>query len=339
MPKVEFPVRRIVISEPRKLRFEEVNNPKREEDEALLKVRYVGICGTDLHTYRGTNLMVKYPIVPGHELCCEVIESKERFSPGDMVVVEPLLPCHQCYPCRLGRYNCCENLRVLGVHTDGGMTEEIALPLDLLFRLPHTTDPSLGPLVETLSIGYHACNRGRVESGDDVLVIGAGPIGSGAAIVAKERGARVGIVDKLESRLRLSKELGIDFSLKADGEIESQILRMFGSRPTVVIEAVGSPQTLELGLQVVSPAGRVVFVGWTAESPKWRPDLFLRKELDLLGSRNSLGIFPAVIDFLCRNQNKVKRFVTHRFGMDRVEEAMSLLDTSGSEAMKVIMKW
>ena len=332
-------MKRIVISGPRKVYSEDAPKSKRRADEALLKVHYVGICGTDLHTYRGSNLLVKYPIVPGHELCCEVIESKREFSPGDMVVVEPLLPCNRCYPCRLGRYNCCEHLRVLGVHTDGGMAEEIVLPLYVLHRLPRGADLSCGPLVETLSIGYHACNRGRIESRDDVLVIGAGPIGLGAALIAKERGARVGIVDKLESRLRVSKELGIDFCLQADGEIGSRIIRSFDCRPNVVIEAVGNPRTLELGFQIVSAAGRVVFVGWTAESPKWRPDLFLKKELDLLGSRNSRGIFPEVIDFYIRNQSKVKRFVTHRFKMDQIQEAMNLMDTSGTETMKVIMEW
>ena len=332
-------MRRIVIPEPRKIQFQDVPKPKRKANDALLKIRYVGICGTDLHTYRGANLLVKYPVVPGHELCCEVIESKEKLSPGDVVVVEPLLPCNRCYPCRLGRYNCCESLRVLGVHTDGGMAEEIVLPLDLLYQLPQGADPSCGPLVETLSIGYHACNRGRVESGDDVLVIGAGPIGLGTALIAKERGARVAIVDKLESRVRLSKELGVDFCYKADEEMEPQIIRKFGCRPSVVIEAVGDPRTLELGLQIVSAAGRVVFVGWTAESPKWRPDLFLKKELELLGSRNSRGVFPEVIDFYSRNQNTLKRLVTHRFRMDQIEDAMNLMDTSGTEAMKVIMEW
>lgn len=332
-------MRRIVIPEPGKIQFQEVPEPKSKADEALLKVRYVGICGTDLHTYRGSNLLVRYPVVPGHELCCEVIESKDKFSPGDVVVVEPLLPCGHCYPCRLGRYNCCEHLRVLGVQTDGGMAEEIALPLNLLYRLPRGADPSCGPLVETLSIGYHACNRARVESGDDVLVIGAGPVGSGAALIAKERGARVAIVDKLETRLRLSKELGVDFCLQADGEMESQIIRKLGLRPSVVIEAVGNPRTLELGLQIVSAAGRVVFVGWTAESPQWRPDFFLKKEIDLLGSRNSRGVFPEVIDFYWRNQSNVKRLVTHRFRMDQIEEAMNLMDTSGTEVMKVIMEW
>jgi L-gulonate 5-dehydrogenase len=219
------------------------------------------------------------------------------------------------------------------------MVEEMALPLSLLYPLPPGADPACGPLVETLSIGCHACNRGRVASEDDVLVIGAGPIGLGVALIAKEKGARVGIVDVLASRLRLADELGIDFCIQGDGETESGIIGSFGCRPNVVIEAVGNPKTLELGLQVVSAAGRVVVVGWTAEPPKWRPDLFLRKELDLLGSRNSRGIFPQAIDFICRNQSNVKRLVTHRFKFDRIEEAMNLIDTAGSQTMKVIMEW
>ena len=330
-------MKRVVFLEPREIRFEEVARPDRKSDEALLKVRYVGICGSDLHIYRGSNLLAKYPIVPGHELCCEVIESDEKYAPGDIVVVEPLLSCGSCYPCKNGRYNCCEQLKVLGVHIEGGMAEEISLPVNLLHRLPTGADPSCGPLVETLSIGYHACNRGRVESGDDLVVIGAGPIGLGAALIAKERGARVGVVDKLEARLRLAKELGIDFSFQADGETESKIIDRFGCRPNVVIEAVGSPMTLELGIQIASSAGRVVFVGWTSESPQWGPDLFLKKELDFLGSRNSCGIFPDVIDFYHKNQTKLRRMVTHRFRVDEIEKAMNLIDAYGAEVMKVIV--
>jgi len=332
-------MKRVVICGPRSIQIEEVPEPRRKPDEALLRVRYVGICGSDLHTYQGTSPLVTYPVIPGHELCCEVIESDKKFKPGDFVVVEPLLSCGCCYPCRLGRYNCCDQLKVLGVQVEGGMAEVIALPVRLLHPLPDNVDPSFAPLVEMLSIGYHACDRGRVEREDKVLVIGAGPIGLGAALVAKERGAKVGIVDPLESRLNLSGLLGVDFTFKADDELGPAILRLFGCRPNVVIEAVGSPTTLEQSLDVVSPAGRVVFVGWTSQSPQWRPDLFLKKELDLLGSRNSCGIFPDVVDFYCRNLEKLKRLVTHRFRMEEIAKAMQFIDAHGAQTMKVMMEW
>jgi L-gulonate 5-dehydrogenase len=332
-------MKRVVIPEPRKIRIEEVPSPKRNPGEILLRVHYVGICGSDLHTYQGSSPLAVYPVVPGHELCCEVIESGGELNPGDFVVVEPLLSCGRCYPCRVGRYNCCEQLKVLGVHTGGGMAEEIALPSNLLHRLPIGADPSFAPLVEMLSIGYHACDRGRVERGDNVLIFGSGPIGLGAALVAKDRGARVGIVDQLESRLRLSQELGIDFIFEVGDEMESKVIDRFGCRPSVVIEAVGNPKTLEQSLDIVSAAGRVVFVGWTSQSPQWRPDFFLKKELDLVGSRNSCGIFPDVIDFYCRNLGKLKRLVTHRFKMDEIEKAMNFIDTCGAQTMKVMMGW
>jgi threonine dehydrogenase-like Zn-dependent dehydrogenase len=332
-------MKRVVFREPRKIELEEVTRPKRKPGEALLKVLYVGICGSDLHTYRGSSTLITYPVIPGHELCCEVLESDEKLSPGDIVVVEPLLACGTCYPCRLGRYNCCENLKVLGVQTHGGMVEEISLPLKNLHPFPAGTEPSFGPLVETLSIGFHACDRGRVKSGDHVLVIGAGPIGLGAALIAKDRGAKVGIVDPLESRLRLAQELGLDFTSQGGSNTESDVVHQFGCKPNVVIEAVGSPKTLEQAIEIVSAAGRVVFVGWTSEPPQWRPDSFLKKELDLLGSRNSCGIFPDVIDFCCRNLDKIKRFVTHRFKMEEIEKAMDLMDTLSMQTMKVIMEW
>jgi threonine dehydrogenase-like Zn-dependent dehydrogenase len=239
----------------------------------------------------------------------------------------------------VGRYNCCEQLKVLGVQTGGGMAEEITLPVKLLHPLPNGAEPSFAPLVEMLSIGYHACDRGRIERRDKVLVIGAGPIGLGAALVAKDRGAKVGIVDQLDSRLRLSRELGVDFIFQASGEMESEVIGKFGCRPNVVIEAVGNPKTLEQSLDIVSAAGRVVFVGWTSQSPQWRPDLFLKKELDLIGARNSCGIFPDVIDFYCRNLGKLKRLVTHRFKMEEIVRAMNFIDAQGAQTMKVIMEW
>jgi threonine dehydrogenase-like Zn-dependent dehydrogenase len=219
------------------------------------------------------------------------------------------------------------------------MVEEIALPARLVHRLPDGADPSFAPLVETLSIGYRACNRGRVENGDTVLVIGAGPIGLGAALVAKERGTTVGIIDPFGPRLKLARELGIDFGFDLQDDLQEQVIAAFGRRPNVVIEAVGNPVTLEQSLDIVSAAGRVVFVGWTSESPRWRPDLFLKKELELLGSRNSSGIFPEVIQFYFRNLDRVKRLVTHRFRMEEIEGAMAFIDTSGSQTMKVIMGW
>ena len=332
-------MKRVLIPEPRKAIVEETAKPTRNSEEALLKVHYVGICGSDLHTYRGMNPLVSYPVVPGHELCCEVLEADDRFKPGDFVVAEPLLSCGRCYPCRIGRYNCCEELKVLGVQTGGGMAEEIVLPLRLLHLLPKNGEPSFAPLVETLSIGYHACDRGKVEREDNVLVIGAGPIGLGAALVAKDRGARVGIVDQLESRLRLSQELGIDFTFQASDGIESAIIARFGSRPNVVVEAVGNPKTLEQAVNIVSSAGRVAFVGWTSQFLQLKPDFFLKKELDLVGSRNSSGIFPQVIDFYCRNLVKVKKLVSHRFTMNEIEKAMDFIDTEGNKTMKVIMEW
>ncbi len=332
-------MKRVVFSEPFKVEIEEAPTPLRKSGEALLRVRYVGICGSDLHTYRGSSTLVTYPVIPGHELCCEVLESDEKFFPGDWVVVEPLLSCGKCYPCSVGRYNCCENLRVLGVQTEGGMVEQISLPIKLLHRLPPDADPSSAPLVETLSIGFHACNRARVVPRDKVLIIGAGPIGLGAALIAKERGATVGMIDQLQSRLRLSHELGIDFIFQSDNPVDSQVVHTFRAKPNVVIEAVGNPKTLEQSLEIVSPAGRVVFVGWTSESPRLRPDFFLRKELELLGSRNSCGIFPEVVGFYSRNLDKVRRLVTHRFKMQEIAQAMHLIDTSGAETMKVIMEW
>ena len=335
-------MKQIVFEAPHRIAVQDMKPPKRGKGEALVRIDYVGICGSDLHTYRGKNPYVEMPRVPGHELCGEIaeIEKNDRhLGVGDTVVVEPLIRCGTCYPCSLGRYNCCENLKVVGVHVDGGMAGMIALPVELLHKLPPNVDPSLGPLVETLSIGHQACNRGRVDAGDRVAVIGAGPIGLCAAMVSKDRTAEVAVVDMVESRLALAQDLGIDHQINAGEEdVPGRITDAFGGKPpTVVIEAVGRSVTLEMSVDLVSPAGRVVVVGLTAEPSRIRADVLIKKELDVVASRNSCGIFPDAIHFLAGHQKEAEKLVTHRFRLDEIEKAMGLLDKKPWEAIKIIL--
>ncbi|MEW6358115.1 MAG: zinc-binding alcohol dehydrogenase family protein [Planctomycetota bacterium] len=334
-------MKQVVFEAARAIRVQDAPTPRRGEGEALLRIRHIGICGSDLHTYRGLNPYVEMPRVPGHELCAEILEigkNEKGLRPGDTVVVEPLIRCSVCYPCRLGRYNCCENLKVLGVHVDGGMAEMMALPVVLLHKLPKDVAPALGPLVETLSIAHQCCKRGRVAGGDRAAVIGAGPIGLCAAMVAKGQGAEVGVIDMVDSRLALAGEIGIAHPLKAGDDVASRVRKAFGGAPpTVVIEAVGRAATLEAAVDMVSPAGRVVVVGLTAEPSRIRADVMIKKELDLVASRNSCGIFPDAIRFLAEHQDEARKLVTHRFDLDDVGTAMDLLDKNPSEAIKIIL--
>ena len=334
-------MKRVVFTDIRKIAIEDVPDPEPGEGEALLQVKYVGICGSDLHTYRGRNPYVQMPRVPGHELCAEVIqigENERQIHAGDRVVVDPLIRCGTCYPCSLGRYNCCENLKVLGVHVDGGMAEKIALSAELLHKLPPEVDLALAPLVETLSIAHQCATRGRVASGDRVAVIGAGPIGLCAAMVAKDRGATTVVLDMVESRLKLARTLGIDHAIHPQEEVARQVSHAFGGKPpTVVIEAVGRAATLEMAVAMASPAGRVVVVGLTDEPSRIRADVMIKKELDLVASRNSCRIFPHAIRFLTGHQGEAQKLVTHRFRLEEVGVAMELLDRNPSEAIKIIL--
>ncbi|NOZ21625.1 MAG: zinc-binding alcohol dehydrogenase family protein [Planctomycetes bacterium] len=333
-------MKQVVFAAAHTVHIQDAPTPRHRGGEALVRMRYIGICGSDLHTYRGLNPYVEMPRVPGHELCAEIVEIDENekgLQTGDTVVVEPLIRCGACYPCSLGRYNCCENLKVLGVHVDGGMAEKMALPVMLLHKLPEDVDPSLGPLVETLSIAHQCCKRGRVDADDRVAVIGAGPIGLCAAMVAKGRGAEVAVIDVVEPRLALAGELGIDHPINGGGDVADRVGNAFGGPPTVVIEAVGRAATLESAVDMVSPAGRVVVVGLTAEPSGIRADVMIKKELDLVASRNSCDIFPDAIRFLADHQEQAEKLVTHRFGLDEVATAMELLDKSPSEAIKIIL--
>lgn len=335
-------MKRVVFEAARKVSIQEVPVPKPQPGEALLKIKYIGICGSDLHSYRDANPYVKLPRVPGHELCAEVVEapqSRGRIAVGDLVVVEPSIRCGVCYPCHMGRYNCCENLKVVGIHVDGGMAEEIALPIGQIHKLPEGLDPALGPLAETLSIARHACDRGRVDTPDKAAVVGAGPVGLCAALIAKDRGAEVAVVDMVASRLALAQELGMDHVIDArEKDVHLRLKTVFDGRPpTVVIEAVGRAATFEMAVDVASPAGRVVVVGLSTEPASVRPDVIIKKELDIVASRNSRDAFPKVIEFLARSQQKAAKLVTHRFRMDEAEKAMQLLDEKPWEAIKIIL--
>lgn len=180
---------------------------------ALIRVRSIGVCGSDLHAFRGHHPFVTYPRVLGHELGCEVlaIGANDRgISVGDHVCVEPLLTCGKCYPCRQGRYNCCVNIKVLGIHTDGGMTERIEVPVERLHKPKIDLSYDELALCETLSIGVQAVKRGGVVSGQNVVVVGAGPIGLGAMIAARAKGAKVLVIDPIELNRKTALEMGAD---------------------------------------------------------------------------------------------------------------------------------
>ena len=313
----------IQLQEPGKFRRIEVPDaPQPGAGEALVRVHRVGICGSDYGGYLGKMPFYSYPRIPGHELGVEVLAAGDgvtNVSQGDRCSVEPYMNCGECHPCRRGSGNCCENLKVLGVMTDGGLRERFIVPAHKLHKSAKLSFDQLA-LVETLAIGCHAVNRGNPKKGDDVLVIGAGPIGLSAIEFVKLSGARIIVLDLNPQRLAFCKEvMGVDETVLLDGNEMDEIKRLTnGSMAQVVIDATGSHQSMANALGFCSFTGRLVYVGITQQEVVFpHAPVMHRRELSLFASRNALPEdFSRIIRLIEDGSIDTRPWITHHADFD-----------------------
>jgi 2-desacetyl-2-hydroxyethyl bacteriochlorophyllide A dehydrogenase len=286
--------------------------------EALVRIHRIGICGTDLSGYLGKMPFFSYPRIPGHELGVEVLAVGPGvdLQPGDRCSVEPYINCQKCYSCRRGHSNCCEGHMTLGVMCDGGMCERMILPARKLHVSRKLSFEQLA-LVETLAIGCHAINRGQPQPGENVLVIGAGPIGLSVIEFSKLSGARTIVMDMNEQRLAFVREkMGVPDTLVArgDGEELKQLSALTqGQLPDVVIDATGSNKSMSHALNYCAFAGRLVYVGITQSEVSFpHAPMLHRRELTLLASRNALpGDFTRIIRLIEDGRIDTRPWITH----------------------------
>jgi threonine dehydrogenase-like Zn-dependent dehydrogenase len=256
------------------------------EEEVKLQVRFIGLCGTDLTTYRGNNAMVTFPRIPGHEVAATILEGGS-LAPGTYVTVSPYSHCGRCASCRRGRFNACRNNQTLGVQRDGAMQEYITVPQGQLFTA------RLGlrelALVEPLTVGAHATARGRVTAQDTVAVFGCGGVGLGAISSSAFRGARTIAIDLDDRKLEIARRAGAsDVINTAREDLHERLVELTSDGPDVVIEAIGTTHTFRAAVEEVAFTGRVVYIGYAKEPVAYETRLFVQKELDILGSRNAL---------------------------------------------------
>ncbi len=303
--------------------------------EALVRVRRVGICGTDLHAFRGRQPFFSYPRILGHELGVEVVEvgaGVTGVAPGDRCAVEPYLECGSCGACRQGRTNCCYELRVLGVHVDGGMRELIVVPAHKLHRSASLSVDELA-LVETLGIGAHAVDRAQLREGEDALVVGAGPIGLAVIQFAVITGARVHVLELDARRRAFARErFGVASAFGPDGDPLAAIRGALGGElPAVVLDATGNPRSMHDAFRYLPSAGRLVLVGLFQGEVTFDDPEFHRRELTVLASRNSVSAdFRRIVDLMEQGVVDPDPWITHRAGYDRlVEEFDGWLDPAG----------
>lgn len=295
--------------------------------EALVRVHRVGVCGTDIHAYGGDQPFFTYPRILGHELGVEVLAAGPgvtRVKPGDRCSVEPYINCGMCIACRSGKPNCCSALRVLGVHCDGGMREQMVVPARKLHPSASLSFDQLA-LVETLGIGCHAVERAGLRPAEFALVVGAGPIGLSVAQFAMEAGARVVVLDVNEARLEFCRrQLGVAHAVDAAKEDPLDALRRItgGDLPTAVFDATGSPKSMKEAFDYPAPGGRIVFVGLFQGDVTFNDPSFHRRELTLMGSRNALPEdFTRIIRLIESRKIDTAPWITHRAPLDGVPEA------------------
>ena len=334
-------MRAIVCSGPGKLVLEERAEPIRGGNEIVVRVRRVGICGTDYHIYEGKHPYLQYPRVMGHELAVEVVEAPagSDFTPGEICVVNPYLHCGHCVACRAGKPNCCVNISVMGVHQDGGMTELLALPATSLIHAPGLTADQCAT-VEFLAIGAHAVRRGGVSPGEKVLVIGAGPIGLGVALFARLSGGAVALYDRDSARLRLVEPVADIATLSPDADMAGAA-RDFtnGDGFHVVFDATGNAQSIEKGFDFVAHGGRYVLVSVVRETIAFADPDFHRKEMALFGSRNSTDEdFARVIAAIRDGQVPVNRLITHRTSLEGAVRDLPRWATEKSGLIKAMIE-
>lgn len=309
----------VICEKPGQLAVAERAMPSAGPDDVLIRIKRVGVCGTDLHIFTGNQPYLAYPRVMGHELAGIVEAAPEgaRVKAGDQVYVMPYLSCGHCIACRKGKGNCCVNIRVLGVHTDGGMAEYLAVPQDFVFSAAGVTLDQAA-MIEFLAIGAHAVRRADVQPSHRVLVVGAGPIGMAATIFAKLRGAQVSVLDGRADRLAVcAKELHADHTVLLDTTHAATDAAQLASLTNneffdAVFDATGNVKAMERGLQFVAHGGKYVLISIVSDRISFADPEFHKRETTLLASRNAtVADFETVLDAMRAGKIPTTALNTH----------------------------
>ena len=329
------------ILEPGKTGFCEIDQLVTKAGEVLLQTRIAGYCGSDLSSFLGKNPLVSYPRVPGHEVAATVVEVTdgvpENIPIGMNVTVSPYTNCGVCSACLQGRYNCCRDNQTMGVQRDGIMTDLFTVPWEKVILADNLSLPELA-LVEPLSVGFHAVDRGRVMHRDVVAVFGCGAIGLGAIAGAAFRNATVVAIDIDDGKLAFAKKCGATHVINSMHENLHERLQEItnGHGPEVMIEAIGLPQTFRAAVDEVCFAGRVVYIGYAKAPVEYETKFFVQKELDVLGSRNAFPRdFRDVIKLLQSGKFPSGEMITQSVPLDQAGELMAKWAASPGDFIKI----
>ena len=333
----------IVIPNHNEIEIREVPMPEVKQGEALLKVKYVGICGADLASYTGNQPFTTYPRIPGHEFSAEIVEIPENdkgLKVGDIVTCNPYFNCGECYSCKRGFVNCCTDNQTMGVQRDGAFCEYISMPVERIYKGKGLSAEELA-LIEPFSISQHAVSRTEIGKNDNVLVVGAGPIGLFALLAVKQKCKKVAVADILDNRLELAKQYG------ADGVVNTKTssLEEFTAEFTdsqgfdVCIEACGAPETFLSCIDSAAFAADVILIGNGKRETTFNHSILLKKELNVYGSRNALkDDFLNNIDLVADKKADVMKMVSGIYEMKDAADAFEALRNNTGTLAKLLIK-
>ena len=335
----------IQIEKERQMAVVDIPAQEMKPNEVLLRLEYVGFCGSDLSTYLGKNPMVRMPVIPGHEVGA-VIEKvgadvPEGLKPGMTVTVNPYTNCGKCASCRNNRVNACQHNETLGVQRNGAMRELIALPWEKIIPAGELS-PRTCALIEPMSVGFHAVSRAQVTDIDTVVVIGCGMVGMGAIVRSVQRGATVVAADIDDEKLALAREMGAAFTINTMTEdVHARLQEITdGFGPDVIIEAVGSPVTYNMAVNEVAFTGRVICIGYAKTEVSFQTKFFVQKELDIRGSRNAQpSDFRGVIRYLERGTCPIDRLISAEVSPEKAPEAMQQWAENPGKVFRILVKF
>ena len=322
----------------------EMEKPVPKAGEALIRIVTAGICGSDIGAFRGTNGLVSYPRVIGHELA-GIVESipadnKNGIKVGDRVVVDPYLYCGHCYPCSIGRTNCCTDLKVLGVHVDGGMAEYYCHPADMLVKIPEGMTWEQAAMAEPLTISLHGIHRGGLKAGEFCAIYGAGPIGLVAGMVAQAYGAHAIVIDLVQERLDFALSVGIEHVINSG--VEDPVAKVAeitgGVMAQQVMECTGANPCIRGTLDLVSNAGRITLTGWPKKETSLPTDMITKKEVDIRGARTSAGEFQEALELIASRRVDMDRILTKTVSMDEAPATIIDIEKNPGNYMKVVVR-
>ncbi|MCH5198838.1 MAG: zinc-binding alcohol dehydrogenase family protein [Oscillospiraceae bacterium] len=326
------------------IRITEKEAPVPKDGEALLRVLYCGICGADVASYTGNQPFTTYPRIPGHEFSAEITEIPENgrgLKKGDIVTCNPYFNCGKCYACKRGIVNACYDNQTMGVQRDGSFQEYITMPVERIIYGKGLSAKQLA-LIEPFAISCHALSRAQIKKGDNLLIMGAGPIGLFALIKAKAFGARVLIADKIQNRLALAEEYGADCAVNVNEQNLSEVCKSFteGNGFDVCVEACGAPETFLSCIDEASHGANIILIGNGKRETSFVHSVILKKELNIFGSRNAFTRdFEELIDLVSSGKADVLKMVSGVYDKANAKEAFDALVHNDGTLAKLLIKF